>query len=88
MFAVALDECALLSSDSQSPGKKRPFAPKVQRWIKISSVITPADTIDSLQPADISTNKAAKDFLKEYWYAQGVETQLQAGTAQNAVAED
>ena len=34
-----------------------------------SAEIIPADTTDGLQSADISTNNAAKDFLREYWHA-------------------
>ena len=51
-------------------------------------VMIPAGTTDRLQPLDVSTDKAAKDFLREnfrHWYAQEVETQLQAGTAENAI---
>ena len=52
-------------------------------------VITiPAGTTDRLQPLDVSTNKAAKDFLREkfrQWYAEEVEKQLQIGTAAEAI---
>lgn len=42
----------------------------------------PAGTTDRLQLLDVSTNKAAKDFLRktfQHWYAQVVEKQLQVG---------
>ena len=51
-------------------------------------IMVPAGTTDRLQPLDVSTNKAAKDFLREkfrQWYAQEVEKQLQAGTCEIAV---
>ena len=51
-------------------------------------VMIPAGTTDRLQPLGISTHKAAKDLLREkvrHWYAQEVETQLQAGTAEKAI---
>ena len=51
-------------------------------------VMIPTGTMDRLHPLDVSTNKAAKDFLREkfqHCYAQEVETQLQAGTAENAI---
>ena len=51
-------------------------------------IMIPAETTDRLQPLDVSTNKAAKDFLRErfqQWYAQEVEKHLQAGTATEAL---
>ena len=45
-------------------------------------------TTDRLQALDMSTNKAAKDFLREnvwHWYAEEVEKQLQAGVKDSAV---
>ena len=52
-------------------------------------VITiPPGTTDRLQPLDVSTNKATKDFLREkfrQWYAHEVEKQLQTGTVAESV---
>lgn len=78
MFAAALDDTIPANADSQSPWKK-------DSKCRDGLNIFPADTTDRLQPADISINNAAKDLLREYWHAQEVETQLQAGTAENAV---
>ena len=42
-------------------------------------VMIPAGMTDRLQPLDVSTIKAAKDFMRErirHWYAQEVEKQL------------
>ena len=51
-------------------------------------VVIPAGMTDRLQPLDVSTNKAAKDFLREKfrrWYASEVEKQIQAGKEEASV---
>ncbi len=43
----------------------------------VIAVMVPAGMTDRLQPLDVSTNKAAKDFLREkfrQWYAKEVES--------------
>ncbi len=49
----------------------------------VIAAMVPAGMTDRFQPLDFSTNKAAKDFLREkfrQWYAKEVEKHLQAGT--------
>ena len=51
-------------------------------------VMVPAGTTDRLQPLDVSTNKATKDFLRQkfrQWYADQVQKQIEEGVEVTAV---
>lgn len=85
--ALPVSQKALVVMDNFS-GQTTPSLLEKLEEHEIVVIMVPARTTDRLQPLDVSTNKAAKDFLREkfrQWYAQEVEKQLQAGTAVNAV---
>ena len=49
----------------------------------INFILVPANCMDRLQPLDVSTNKPAKNFLREQfqaWYAEQISSQIEDST--------